>query len=124
MFYALAAESVLLVHLAFIVFVMLGGWLAIRHRAWAVVHLPAAAWGAYVELSGRICPLTVWENALRVRAGQAGYQGSFIEHYLLAIIYPAGLTRTMQFGLAALVIAVNAAVYRRALRHRRAAGGS
>ncbi len=124
MFYALAAESVLLLHLAFIVFVMLGGWLAIRHRAWAAVHLPAAAWGAYVELSGRICPLTVWENALRVRAGQAGYQGSFIEHYLLAIIYPAGLTRTMQFGLAALVIAVNAAVYRRVLRHRRPAGGS
>ena len=115
MFYAIAAESVLVVHLAFIVFVMLGGWLAIRRRAWAVVHLPAAVWGAYVELSGRICPLTVWENALRVRAGQAGYRGSFVEHYLLAIIYPAGLTRATQFGLAALVIAVNAALYRRAL---------
>jgi hypothetical protein len=120
MFYAVAAESVLIVHLAFIVFVMLGGALAIRHRAWAAVHLPAAAWGAYVELSGRICPLTAWENALRVRAGQAGYRGSFIEHYLLAVIYPAGLTRAMQFGLAALVIAVNAAVYRRVLRRRRA----
>ena len=116
MLYAFAAESVLILHLAFIVFVMLGGWLAIRHRAWALVHLPAAVWGAYVELSGRLCPLTVWENALRLRAGQAGYRGSFLEHYLLAIIYPDGLTRAVQFGLAALVIAVNAAVYRRVLR--------
>lgn len=122
MFYAFAAEAILIVHLAFIVFVMLGGWLALRHRAWAVVHLPAAAWGAYVELSGRICPLTVWENALRVRAGQAGYRGSFVEHYLLAIIYPDGLTRATQFGLAALVIAVNAAVYRRAFSPRRPTG--
>ncbi len=124
MFYAFAAQAVLLLHLGFIGFVMLGGWLAIRHPAWAAVHLPAAAWGAYVELSGRICPLTVWENALRVRAGQAGYQGGFIEHYLLAIIYPAGLTRTVQLGLAALVIGVNAAVYRRVLRNRHPRGGS
>ncbi len=112
MWYALAAESVLVVHLTFIVFVMIGGLLALRRRWLAAVHLPAAAWGAYVELSGRLCPLTVLENALRVRAGEAGYAGGFVEHYLLAIIYPAGLTRGIQFALAALVFVVNFLVYR------------
>ncbi len=112
MWYALAAYSVLVVHLAFIVFVMLGGLLALRRRWLAAVHLPAAAGGAYVEISGRICPLTALENALRVRAGEAGYAGGFVEHYLLAIIYPAGLTRSIQFALAALVLIVNVCVYR------------
>ncbi len=119
MFHRLAADAVLLLHLAFIVFVVAGGLLALRWRWAPLLHLPAAAWGAFVELSGRICPLTPLENALRLQAGQAGYEGSFIEHYLLALIYPAGLTHGIQFVLAALVLGVNIAVYAWVWRRRR-----
>ncbi|MFC5768284.1 DUF2784 domain-containing protein [Thauera sinica] len=116
----LAADAVLLLHLAFILFVLLGGLLALRWRRAPLVHLPAAAWGIYIELSGGICPLTPLENRLRAAAGQAGYEGGFVEHYLLALIYPAGLTHEIQFVLAAVVVGVNLAVY--ALVLRRAAG--
>lgn len=79
---------------------------------WApLVHLPAATWGFFVELTGRSCPLTFLENYLRIKAGLSGYTESFIEHYLLAIIYPAGLTREIQFALAGVVIFVNIAIY-------------
>ena len=77
--------------------------------AW--IHLPAAVWGAFVELTGRICPLTTLENALRIRAGQEGYAISFVEQYVLPVIYPAGLTRSIQYWLAGLVIAINAILY-------------
>lgn len=111
MAYRLAAEAVLLLHLAFIVFALLGAALIARWR-WVVwLHLPAAAWGAFVELSGRICPLTHLENAWRLEAGLSGYAGSFIEHYLLALIYPDGLTREIQFVLALVVLLVNLALY-------------
>nr|WP_232516555.1 DUF2784 domain-containing protein [Thauera sp. K11] len=99
---------------------LLGGLLALRWRRAPLVHLPAAAWGIYIELSGGICPLTPLENRLRAAAGQAGYEGGFVEHYLLALIYPAGLTHEIQFVLAAVVVGVNLAVY--ALVLRRAAG--
>jgi len=111
MFYRLAAETVLLLHLAFIVFVIAGATGAARWSWLPLVHLPAAAWGVFVELTGRVCPLTTAENYLRLKAGEAGYSESFIEHYLLAIIYPAGLTREIQFGLAAAVVVINAAIY-------------
>jgi len=111
MLYRLAAETVLLLHLAFILFVLLGAVLAARWRWFTVVHLPAAAWGFFVEITGRICPLTYAENFFRVKAGQSGYTESFIEHYLLAIIYPAGLTRDVQFALAAVVVVINVALY-------------
>ena len=111
MIYRLAAEAVLLLHLAFILFAVLGALLAARRRWLIAIHLPAAAWGFFVELSGRICPLTYAENYLRVRAGESGYAESFIEHYLLALIYPAGLTREVQFVLAAAVIVINVAIY-------------
>ena len=111
MLFRLAAEAVLLTHLAFILFALLGAAIAVRWRWIPVVHLPAAAWGFYVELTGRICPLTYLENYLRIKAGLSGYTESFVEHYLVAIIYPAGLTREIQFALAAVVIAVNMAVY-------------
>lgn len=107
----LAADAVLLVHLGFILFVVLGGLPALRWRWLPAIHLPAAAWGFYVELAGRDCPLTWLENHLRRLAGQEGYGESFIEHYLLALIYPAGLTREVQFVLAGLVVAVNVVVY-------------
>lgn len=118
----LAATLVLLLHLGFIVFVMVGGLLAWRRRWVAALHLPAAAWGSWVELSGVVCPLTRLENLLRRRAGQAGYSQGFVEHYLLALIYPHGLTRGVQFALAALVLGVNGAVYAALLRHWRARG--
>lgn len=120
--FRLAADAVLLVHLAFILFALLGAALTPRWRWIPLVHVPAAAWGFFVELTGRICPLTDLENYLRIKAGQSGYAESFIEHYLLAIIYPTGLTREVQFVLAGVVIIINTAIYgwlvyaRRALR--------
>ena len=111
MLYRLAADAVLLLHLAFIVFVLLGAAFAQRWRWLVVVHLPAAVWGCFVEITGRICPLTYAENYLRIKAGQSGYRDSFIEHYLLAVIYPAGLTREVQFVLAGVVVVINVAFY-------------
>ena len=119
MLYRLAAEAVLLLHLAFIAFVVAGAVLAARWRWLPLVHLPVAAWGFFVEVTGRICPLTYAENYLRVRAGEAGYAESFIEHYLLAIIYPAGLTREAQFVLAGGVVVVNVAIYAWLFHRRR-----
>ena len=117
----IAADLVLVTHLLFIVFVVAGGSLVIRWPRLAWLHLPAAAWGAYVEIAARICPLTYLENALRVRAGQAGYEGSFIEQYIVPIIYPTGLTRSLQWWLAGLVITVNLLVYGYVLLRRRKA---
>jgi len=85
--------------------------MAARWRWIIVVQLPAATWGFFVELTGRICPLTYLENYLRIQAGLSGYTESFVEHYLLAIIYPVGLTREIQFVLSGVVIAVNIALY-------------
>lgn len=111
MIFRLAADAVLLLHLAFILFALLGAALALRWRWMPVLHLPAAAWGFFVEITGRVCPLTHWENAFRALAGQSGYTESFIEHYLLAIIYPAGLTREIQWLLAGVVLIVNIVLY-------------
>jgi hypothetical protein len=116
--YRLAAALVLLLHLAFIAFVVAGALLARRRRWVLAVHLPAALWGFWVELSGAGCPLTQVENWLRVRGGASGYDEGFIEHYLLAAIYPTGLTRGMQLILAALVLAANAVAYARVLKDR------
>jgi hypothetical protein len=111
MLYRLGAEAVLLLHFSFIAFVLFGGLLALRWRWVVLAHLPAAVWGCFVELTGRICPLTYVENDLRSRAGLSGYSEGFIEHYLLPVIYPAGLTRHVQFALAGLVVIVNVAAY-------------
>ena len=119
MFFRLAADGVLLLHLAFILFALLGAAMAVRWRWLPLVHLPAAAWGVFVELTGRICPLTYLENFLRIKAGQSGYTESFIEHYLLNIIYPSGLTREIQFALAATVVVVNIAIYGWLISRRR-----
>lgn len=111
----LAADAVLIGHLLFILFAVFGGALAFRWRWVALMHLPAAAWGFFVEISGRICPLTYLENHLRRAAGQAGYSGSFIEHYLLPIIYPTGLTTDIQYLLAYAVLLTNIMIYGRLL---------
>jgi hypothetical protein len=111
MHFRLAADAVLLLHLAFIGFAVFGGLLALRRRWMLLLHLPAMAWAFYVELTGSLCPLTSVENSFRLSAGQSGYAGGFVEHYLLPLIYPAGLTREIQFVLAATVLAINIAVY-------------
>jgi hypothetical protein len=111
MTYRIAADLVLATHLIFIVFVVLGGLLALRYQWIILVHIPAAIWGAFVEINGRICPLTTWENQLRQSAGDSGYADSFVEHYLLPVIYPAGLTRSTQIWIAGLVIVVNVVIY-------------
>jgi len=111
MSFRLAADAVLVLHLAFILFALFGALLAARWRWLPLLHLPAAAWGFFVELTGRACPLTDLETALRRQAGQAGMEGGFIEHYLQPLIYPEGLTSAIQFVLAGVVVAVNLALY-------------
>ncbi|UII70227.1 DUF2784 domain-containing protein [Pseudomonas sp. HN11] len=111
MLYRLAADSLVLFHLSFILFVLFGGLLALKWRPAIWLHLPAAAWGVAVEVFHLPCPLTRWENLFRHLAGQDGYSGGFIEHYILPLIYPAGLTPQIQLGFGALVLVINIAVY-------------
>ena len=111
--YRIAADLVVVLHSLFVVFVVLGGLLVLRWPRLAWVHVPVAFWGIGIEWLGGTCPLTPLEKALRMRGGLAGYQGGFIEHYLLPILYPAGLTRTVQLVLGGIVLVINAAVYTR-----------
>lgn len=114
-----AADFVVLIHFAFILFVVAGGLLVLRRPRAAWVHLPVVAWGAGIELIGWVCPLTPLENALRGAAGEAGYDVGFIEHYLLPLIYPPGLTRGVQVALGLFVLVVNLVIYAVVLRRRR-----
>ena len=107
----LSADLVIIAHSAFVLFVILGGLLVVRWPKLAYLHLPAALWGAWIEFSGRICPLTPLENALRRQAGEAGYSGGFIEHYILPALYPSGLTRTTQAALGLIVVLINLGIY-------------
>ena len=106
-----AAEVIVLVHLAFILFVAAGGLLVLRWPKLAWMHVPAVVWGALIELVGWICPLTPLENRLRGAAGEAAFDGGFIDRYIMPIIYPAGLTRGMQLTIGTVVIVVNLVVY-------------
>jgi hypothetical protein len=117
--YRLAADAVLAAHLVFVLFVVCGGLLVLRRPRWAWAHIPTVAWAAFVEFSGSICPLTPLEVAFRRSAGEAGYGGDFVEHYLLALIYPSGLTRELQMLIGAAVVLVNLAVYWWVLWRRR-----
>ncbi len=114
----LLASGVLALHLAFIAFAIGGSVLVMRWPRLAWAHVPAFAWAASIELSGGICPLTPLEIWLLRRAGEAGYSGGFVEHYLAAIVYPDGLTRTHQIVLGSAVLAVNALIYWRVLARR------
>jgi hypothetical protein len=111
MAYRILADLVVLVHFTFVLFVIAGALLSLHNRAWAWLHVPAFAWGALIEFRGWVCPLTPLENALRARAGQAGYAGGFIEHYVTRILYPAGLTRSIEVILGVLVLVGNLALY-------------
>jgi hypothetical protein len=119
MLYQVLADIVACVHAAFVAFVVLGGVLAIRWRSLVWLHVPAAIWGALIEFADWVCPLTPLENALRGRAGDAGYGDGFIQHYLLRALYPAGLTRGVQVALGTLVIVVNILAYVALLRRGR-----
>jgi hypothetical protein len=114
-----AADLVLLLHLAFVAFALLGGLAALRWRRAPWIHLPVLAWSVAIEWIGWTCPLTPLENALRRAAGDAGYAGGFVEHYLLPLLYPGALTPTVRFALGAVLLAVNALVYGYLLLHRR-----
>lgn len=107
----LLADGLTVLHLAFIAFVLAGGLLVRRHPAMAFAHLPAVAWAIFTEATSTVCPLTPLENLLRQQAGQQGYAGGFVEHYLLPILYPAGLTADVQLVLAVVVVVVNGIVY-------------
>jgi hypothetical protein len=116
---AIAAQAVLVLHFAYIVFVIGGAALLPRWPRLALLHVPAVVWAAFVEFSGTVCPLTPVENHFRMRGGQPGYGGGFVEHYLLPLIYPSGLTRDTELVLGLCVVFLNMALYVRWLGRRR-----
>jgi Protein of Unknown function (DUF2784) len=107
----LLADLVVGVHFFFVLFVLLGGLLVLRWPRLAFIHLPAAAWGVLIELTGWICPLTPLENTLRTAAGGVAYQGDFVAHYILPVLYPSALTRNIQLLLGCLVLGLNLGIY-------------
>lgn len=111
MIYRVLADLVLVLHLGFVLFVVLGGLLVVRWPRLAWVHVPAAVWGVLIEYAGWICPLTPLENSFRIKGGEAGYSGGFIEHYVQSTLYPQGLTRSTQMVLGSLVLLLNLVVY-------------
>jgi hypothetical protein len=116
----MAADVLVVIHATFVLFVVTGGVLVWRWPRVAWLHVPAAIWGAAVELFGWICPLTPLENELRARAGAQGYTGGFVEHYLMPVLYPEGLTRNAQVMMGAFVVVLNVGVYAAlVVRHRR-----
>ena len=123
--YRWLSTLVVVVHAAFVVFVVIGGFLALRWRRLIWVHLPTVAWAAAIELIGFRCPLTPLENALRLRAGETAYSGTFLEYHLLRLLYPTGLTRPIQYALGAAVVLGNVVAYVFLWRRtRRGAGGA
>ena len=122
MLFQVLAGLVGVIHLGFVLFVVLGGLLTLRRPRLAWVHVPAAIWGSLIEFGDLRCPLTFLEKYFRERAGQAGYEGGFIQHYLMPVLYPAGLTREWQIVLGSFVVLLNLAIYavlvRRSIRPR------
>jgi len=119
MFYQILADILVVLHMAFILFVVFGALLTLRWRWMPLVHLPAVGWGAYIEFFNVICPLTPLELRLRALAGEDGYSDGFIEHYLLPIIYPPGLQPGHQVILGILAVIVNMALYAYVIFRRR-----
>lgn len=119
MLYRIAADFVVALHFAFIVFAVAGGFLVIWRKRWALLHVPAFSWAVLISFAGWVCPLTPLENWLRQRGGEAGYETSFIEHYLLPIIYPGELTRGIQIFLGLFVLILNVSIYSWVIFRRR-----
>jgi hypothetical protein len=119
MMYRVAADLVLIIHLAFVVFVVLGGLLVLRWPKLMWLHVPAVLWGVAIELIGFVCPLTPLEVWLREQGGESGYEGDFISHYITALLYPEGLTRGVQVLLGVLALLPNVAIYGYLLIRRR-----
>lgn len=111
--YGLLAGVVVLVHVTFVLFAGLGGLLVLRRPRLAWLHVPTVVWAAFVELTGRVCPLTPLENTFRQRAGLDGYSGDFVARYVFPLLYPDGLTRRSQIAIGLCVIGVNVAIYAR-----------
>ena len=111
MLYRVLADLVVVLHVGFVLFVVLGGLLALRWSRAAWIHLPAAVWGAGIEFVHGICPLTPLENHLRHLGGEAGYSGGFVEHYVLPVLYPAGLDQDLQLAIGIFVVVLNVTVY-------------
>lgn len=122
MIYRVLADLVVLLHFAFILFVVVGGLLVWRWRRVAWAHLPAAVWGTLIMVVGWTCPLTPLEHLLRARGGEAGYAGGFIAHYIEPVIYPGGLTPGMHMALGTGVVVLNLPIYWRMARRLSAAG--
>lgn len=120
---AVAADLLLLLHLGFILFVAFGAFLVLRWPRLALAHLPAVAWGAWIEFSGGICPLTPWEYALRSASLEEGAQPSVIAQFIEPLVYPPGLTREIQIALGAVVLLVNGVIYAWLLWRRAGRGG-
>src|ERR687892_490446 len=120
MIYRLLADATVVLHFAFVLFVIGGGILVWRYPRLAWLHVPAALWGALIEFAGWVCPLTPLENWLREQGGQQAYSASFVEHYLLPVLYPQSLTRPVQWVLGGLVLLVNVILYALILRRRMA----
>jgi hypothetical protein len=116
--YRLAADAIVVLHVAFVVFVVLGGLLVLWKPRLAWIHLPAMLWGAWIEFAGWICPLTPLENWLREQGGEAAYTSSFVDRYLMPTLYPPALTREVQWALGATVLAINAIIYIAVLSRR------
>ncbi|WP_410480628.1 DUF2784 domain-containing protein [Pseudomonas plecoglossicida] len=123
MLYRLAADTLVLLHLAFILLVLFGGLLVLQWRPALLLHLPALAWGLAVEYLHLDCPLTAWENHMRSAAGSAGYQGGFIEHYIWPLIYPAGLTPNIQLLIGSVALLLNLGIYSYVAWHWRRPSG-
>jgi hypothetical protein len=111
MLYRWLADAVVVLHGAFVVFVLVGGFLALKWPRLRWIHFPAAVWGVLIEYAGWVCPLTPLENVLRERAGEAGYTGGFVEHYILQALYPGHLTSAVRWVLGSLALMVNVAAY-------------
>lgn len=123
MIYRVLTDLLVTLHFVFVIFVLFGGLLLPQRPRVAWLHLPAVLWAALVEINAWICPLTPWEQQLRHAAGQKGYEGGFVEHYVLPILYPPGLTPRIQWVLGAVVIVVNVLIYAWVVYHWRKRGG-
>lgn len=111
MVYRVLADLVVVIHLAFVLFAVLGGFLVLKWKRWAWIHVPTVVWAALIEFAGWVCPLTPLENLLRERGGEIVYRSSFIEHYILPLLYPTVLTRRLQITLGLLVLILNLVIY-------------